>query len=364
MKTLLNFKLWSCLLIILYSTIIANSQNLVPNWSFEDTITVNPPYTITACPSDADQTYFCKDWIININTADYYNACSNSFVIHDYGVPSNWAGYQEAATGSCYMGLQNYNTFWGYNYADARELIGCRLINPLTIGNLYYASLKVSRAEEGFCAASGFGLKLTNEIYWWVDTTYITTIGVDTSVIPEFYHSEFPNPIDSLGINCQLSYDSIIQNTNIWTIIEGSFIADSAYQYLLVGNFLSRANVDSIVYSQGPNCHGVYYYIDDVCISENPSDCGINPEVIKTKPKEYFEIIEAKPGLISINYISQERAILRIYSIVGDILITKSITQGLTEIPIQNLTYGIYFISISNENFISTKKIFIKSMSN
>jgi hypothetical protein len=50
-------------------------------------------------------------------------------------------------------------------------------------------------------------------------------------------------------------------------IIFGSFIADSAYDHLYLGNFFDTAHTDTIM--DAPLTLGAYYFIDDVCVSSD-----------------------------------------------------------------------------------------------
>jgi len=49
-----------------------------------------------------------------------------------------------------------------------------------------------------------------------------------------------------------------------WTKIFGSFVADSAYNYIMIGNFFD--DVSTTVFNQGIG-PSAYYYVDEVCVS-------------------------------------------------------------------------------------------------
>ena len=94
------------------------SQNIVPNASFEDTVT---------CPTSTNQTNKAAGWNIDINTSDYYNSCAsfNSMV----SVPTSGVGYQCPANGNGYCGFIAFRKIQP-NY---REYLG-RQILPLIVG--------------------------------------------------------------------------------------------------------------------------------------------------------------------------------------------------------------------------------------
>src|SRR4051812_12969049 len=90
------------------------SQNLVPNWSFEDTV---------ACPIGIGGIIYSVGWSSFIQTPDYFNSCNISTNGTNYaGVPGNFFGYQEARTGNAYAGFYTYGTA-----NNAREIIGIKL---------------------------------------------------------------------------------------------------------------------------------------------------------------------------------------------------------------------------------------------
>src|SRR5262249_45922638 len=64
----------------------------------------------------------------------------------------------------------------------------------------------------------------------------------------------------------------IIDDTVKWKTIEGSFIADSAYEYIIVGNVYDFAHTSYRAFRIDPN-HFPYYYVDDVCVSEDSFTC-------------------------------------------------------------------------------------------
>lgn len=206
--------------------------NLVPNPSFEDTI---------QCPVSINQPITTTYWSSYMDTPDYYNSCSN---VSGSGVsvPSNMAGYQQAATGNAYCGLVTYiNPSLGTNM---REYIGTQLTSPLVIGTKYYVSFKT-------CLAGGS----------WFDFNIASNkIGV------KFITYNFPNLAGPSVFNSAHVYtNSIITDSINWTTTKGSFVADSNYTQILCGNFFNDVNTSTISVGS-PNTMS-YYLIDDVCVS-------------------------------------------------------------------------------------------------
>ena len=55
----------------------------------------------------------------------------------------------------------------------------------------------------------------------------------------------YSNPIQ-INNFAHVYSDSVIKDTTSWTLIKGEFTADSAYQYISIGNFFDDINTDTI----------------------------------------------------------------------------------------------------------------------
>jgi hypothetical protein len=295
--------------------------NLVPNPSFEDTV---------YCPTGLRQLYACEHWLSFGNSPDYFNACT------PFSLPNSVFGYQFAHSGNAYAGAIFYrrpNTPVGPNY---REYIGVKLLSNLVIGQKYYVSFFVVNGGKlnDAIANNKIGLKLF-------------TVNFDSSS---------PPPLQNAST---LFTDSIITDTLIWTKISGSFVADSTYQYLSIGNFFSDGVTDTIeifpFYTNG------YYYIDDVCLSTdsiyNENWTGINHPIkdslvisIYPNPSKGFLMVESP---IPIDNYS-------IYNIQGQLMNKVKVnTASSFEINLSNNLNGMYFLQIQTAKGISNYKIIL-----
>ena len=191
--------------VLLITIITAQTQNLVPNPSFEDTI---------YCPYVGEMDAV-KDWHSYSASPDYYNICAD----FQFGVPLNAWGYQLPAEGDAYCGMLIYNNYAFPPDPDTlfRKMLGTELVVPLIINKKYYVSLKASLSSPDFCASNNIGVLFSTVPH--VDTEQINS----TWDLQNFAH-----------INSQ----SIVTDTLNWTNVSGSFIADSAYRYIVIGNFL------------------------------------------------------------------------------------------------------------------------------
>ena len=228
----------------------AVGQNLVPNPSFEEH---------TGCPDADNQVHYAVGWDSYCLTPDYFNACSPS---PHYSVPSNLYGngsYQPAADGEAYCG---FFAQWKWpSYTNVREHIGAQLLSPLVSGKEYHVSIKVSLAYNGasmVCACSHIGVKFS-------------------TVSHEVYGDTVTSPL--VNNHAHIYTTSVITDTVNWVTVSGSFVADSAYEYVVIGNFFTDDMVDTfLLVPSYPFCYA-YYYLDEVCVSEDPEVCGLGTAV-------------------------------------------------------------------------------------
>ncbi len=328
----------------------SNAQlNLVPNSSFEKN---------NYCPTKLGGTYFCLaydtvhpppscfdylllssyfdstmiGWTSYRETPDYYNACAN--MTHpDAGVPDNIFGSQTAHDGNAYIGIVTYNVpqiylkyeydsigsavwdttinhfiykpVWdtafnryafGFDSLLIREIIGTKLDSVLTIGTKYFVTFWACRVKKNIPLLTYRGAN--------------NHLGMKFSTVPYSYWN--PIPIDNFA---QVYTDSIVSDSVDWTRVSGSFIADSGYGYISIGNFFDGNNtsaIDVIDTFPFPVAYKPYYYIDDVCVSSDSLTCyrlpnGISSqqskEMIKVYPNPFNNIITIEVSEIPLNEI-------------------------------------------------------------
>jgi len=222
---------------------LGNGQNLIPNWNFEQ---------YDSCPSASAQFERVKDWVVFKNDPDYWNACNASYIA---GVPNNCAGYQQASTGNAYAGIHTFsgNTLTPGGY---KEYIGVELLSPLVVGIKYFVSFKVSPT--------------------FLDSNCTTTCKTVNNKLGAFFSTvgySYPSNQMPIPNSAQIFSDSIISDTANWSIIRGSFIADSSYKYVAIGNFFTDSATSSQIMNPSGTYDLAYYYIDDVCVSTDSLFC-------------------------------------------------------------------------------------------
>ncbi len=297
--------------------------NLVPNPSFEDTV---------LCPNAGGQVYRAASWYVAEKTPDYFNSCCN---YPQYNVPGNNFDYQNAASGNAYCGFYAYSTV-DTNY---REKIGVQLLNPLIIGTKYYVSFKLS-------ATKGYLNGACNKIGVLFSTTQYSP----------------PNPSPTSNF-CQIWTDSINSDTLHWTKYSGTFIADSAYSYLTVGNFYTNSLTDTLSFWY-INALQVYYFIDDICVSNDSIDClEIDVRTPEINNKDFDLQIWPNPAshLISIKTNFNTLLILEVLTFEGKILLRKNISEefSIWNEDISKYSNGIYFIRLISDKSNFQNKLII-----
>lgn len=315
---------------------IVTAQNLVPNPSFEEYI---------ACPEYFHQTYLVNDWIININSADYFNKCS---VQSEISIPINNNGFQDTPNSECnaYMGIVTYHGFMNNN----REYFGTILNTPLLIYQQYYISFKVSLANNSSFATDKLGVLFTNENFENI-----------SSAIPFVENTNLMNNF------AHVYSENIISDTNNWVTVKGSFLSDSSYQNIIIGNFFDDENTNitniNSLYSLS------YYYIDDVCVSTDSAYCwnyaeNCNQSTIDNIELQQKVIIFPNPAKNQINveiqYLNNiEKNYLKLYDVYGRLVLEKPIICLHTVMNTEFLKPGEYYIYINLVNKLFIRKLFV-----
>jgi hypothetical protein len=299
------------------------AQNLVPNPSFEDTVN---------CPFQSGDMDKASGWTSFCGSPDYFKSCNQS----DWGVPTNICGYQMAASGNAYAGFITYYS-GGIN---EREFPACTLLSPLSIGTKYYVSFKVALSLENIanpanCASNGIGAKFATN----------------------------PYICDALINNNPSVYtDSIVKDSTNWTRITGSFIADSAYYYLVIGNFFDDANTDTVKYFNSWWDDFAYYYLDDVCVGTDSAFVysyngvtGISHN--RANPMVSFYPNPFKDFLFIQTSFNQEMTI-SIYNLLGEQLLSTSQTSTKSfSIDLSSIPSGVFIINFKTSNQSTSYKL-------
>ena len=249
--------------------------NLVPNGNFEQ---------------KTDKDFPCS-WLIdddNINdyVYDWYTPIGTSTdVMSAYAAEDCWAktpntgeGKMKPHSGKVMIGLINYSPDGGCQPNEWHEYLSVKLLQPLVPGNLYCVEFWVALGDNSYYATNNIGALLT-------------------------VNNPQRSQCAPIFAQPQVNVTRVINNTKEWLRIEAGFLADSAYEYLTIGNFFNHAEttIEERLNLPTPEPQGTYteddteanfdeiedvsmlayYFIDDVRLYLCPS-ANITP----IKPKE------------------------------------------------------------------------------
>lgn len=237
---------------MLFVIVIGSSvqaQNLVPNHSFEQADTCWH-FSGFFYPQDGP-----LDWFSGGETPDYFQACGGYGA--PYSQPLNYVGFQYPQDGDDYAGIVTYAT----SPYPTREFLMVDLNTSLTVGQTYYVSFYANVAWNSntqypyvWMASNNVGALFTMQTRQW----------------------EQDDPLPAMVNHAQVYSPWIIEDTVAWTLVCGSFVADSAYQYLMIGNHFDNAHTDTVAVGSSINPPTAYLFIDNVCVTSDPEGCPSN----------------------------------------------------------------------------------------
>lgn len=140
------------------------------------------------------------------------------------------------------------------------EFIANELNAPLEIGKRYTLSMYVSSGKftkDNHNSCKGLGFKMTTKPLVDSSSQHLSQYSIDFSVPPKNLGYEYTE------IKQARFYDTA------WTIVEFEFLADSAYEYLTIGNFLHIEEYECMEMKPKPLSRAMYVFIDDVELVES-----------------------------------------------------------------------------------------------
>lgn len=301
----MRFRVLIVLLIVIFGLNRFKSQvNLVPNPSFE---------TYTACPNSLGEIYKALYWDQFNGSPDYFNPCST---ISSAGAPNNGFGYQLPSSGDSYAGLITY-----YNAYLYREFLGVQLTTTLTISQKYFFSFMMCRGSDNLFV--GYS---TNKI------------GVKFTKV-----KSYPNNINN---SAHFYINNVITDTLNWVKVFGSFVADSNYQYLIIGNFFDDSNTN--ITNQTGGIYA-YYYIDDVCLSTDSTFCSEYSTSVREFNKTNELQLFPNPANSALQINGIEEGPVLITTIFGEVIESKNKFENKSIIiNTSNYPEGLYFVKTKN----------------
>lgn len=326
--------------VFFFAAVFGYAQNLVPNFGFD---------IHNTCPTTEDQAQYATGWfkISEVSTTpDYYSACAPT---SGYGVPKSNGQYQQDSRAcGAYMGL--LTKYLPQSFPNYREQVSIQLTQPLVIGQKYYLSFLTVMAGQ------------------YDGTNYYdnpsNNMGMRFSTIS--YSSSNPAPIENFA---HLHSAAIINDTINWTRVSGSFIADSVYQYVMLGNFFDDASTDTI----SLNCAAClnyysYYLFDNVCVSMDSAYCngGIDTAPCTVSIRELSDENEISvfpnpvSDVLNISFNDIQSEFIQLTDVLGAVIYSEN-TKGKDSMSISLSAFpsGVYFLKFTSkkEQKIISKKI-------
>lgn len=223
--------------VLLVSSTVVFSQNLVPNPGFEK-------YAV--CPGNYTRgvkEFRVNDWYpASAGTPDHFHICS----IGEADVPHNWAGVSDAYEGNGYSGIYT----WMSIDKDYREYLQCKLTEPLRKDSTYIVSFRFKLSSYSKYAADRMGILLTEKA-------------------EKMHHDRAWRITPTL----QLILDSALTPaTGYWESANFEYKARGGEHYITLGNFADNASTNHYrirhrIIQQEMLAHSAYYYIDEVIVS-------------------------------------------------------------------------------------------------
>lgn len=228
-------KIYFILIWLFLDGVALSAQNLVPNPSFENY--KNLPCSWTIEPSELSD--YVSDWYVPTATStDIHSTLADSSCwsnpLGNNSGDGCRIGYQEPHSGNAMAGIYTIvNTHTWHEYLQVK------LKKPLVPGQRYCVQMWVSAADFTSHGSNNIGMLFTKE-----------------PVKGEDIILAYP----------QVNYAEVITDTKGWTLVSGSFIADSSDEYLTIGNFFPDSQTDELEINPNSCSNGAYYYIDDVAV--------------------------------------------------------------------------------------------------
>jgi hypothetical protein len=307
--------------LFLFFTTFLQGQNLIPNPSFEDTISC-PINMGLPCPLANQGSFDAITFWTNpvcLTSPDLYNSCINDGWI---GVPNNWPGYQLARTGNSYAGIYA-GAFQSSSFPSTAEYICSPLTSPLIAGNIYTVSFYVSCGRSMNLPANLTG---TNGIGAFLSQGFPDTTG-STNTSRLYLSAQINNPVTTQ-----------ITDTTNWVLISDTMTAIGGENYITIGTFLP----DSLLIGDG-----AYLYVDDVSV-ESEISVGIESFTIQNQDKVFISP-NPSSGLFLFKSKTVRLKKIEVFNILGEIIYQRNVDSYESEIDLTNISRGLFEVLITTE---------------
>lgn len=313
------------LLLLVPVAFYINAQNLVPNPSFEQLDTC--PYTFGF--QDGDRPVHWYSWQ---NSPEYFHTCAGSLNNVDtlMGVPTNGATFQYAKDGDAYVGMYIYA---GDSNLSYREYVGVELNAPLEIGTLYYL---------------GFSMNMGTGGTYWQYNWASNNLGMLFTTYPNIW-TGISGPEFGFRNYAHLHSSTVVEDSVSWVHVTGTFIADSAYQYLVLGNFFENSLTDTSHYAAQSGL-GAYYLVDCVCVSQNPDGCEFDTSIEEVSGHKL--VVGPNPASNQISFIADISfgSTWSVFDALGRLVDHGFFSTAELELNVSDWPTGMYTFRLEEDN--------------
>ena len=167
--------------------------------------------------------------------------------------------------------------------------------------------------------------------------------------------------------------EQVISDTQNWVLVSGWFIADAAYEYIVIGNFFDDAHttVETIT-TLGHG--GSYCYIDDVCVSADSTQCNVvipflPEDTIGFPPHDDSTAVNV-PSEVNVYYDALQKTIkltlpdgatrVEIYNDIGQLVYTDIAFALQPIIDVRAFSSSVYFVRVHSHQGVQTQKFVVQ----
>lgn len=293
--------------------------NLVPNWSFET-------------PEDSCSWQCCFNvgsrpmhWFSWMNSPDHFSACAGGSGGDDslMAVPQNGWGYQLPWDGEAYVGVYAYD---GYP-SEYREYVGAQLLEPLVPGCAYHLRFRTNPAYGGN--------------YWLFDGGVSNNMGMLLTTTSNAWQGTSGPPFGFRNF-AHLRTPIPVEDTLAWTLVEGTIVADSAYEHLVLGNFFTDALTSG--YPNGSSTTDIAFYLIDA-VEVVPVDAACHVLGVE-EMGSFSPTVEILPTSVRVRWYGSIQA--SVHDAVGRRCAFVSDGADIVEIPFSG-SAGLYVLRVESE---------------
>ena len=302
-------------IVLVFSSSLLAQTNLVPNNGFEEYVECPSNY-----PGNAD-VHLAEPWIGY--SADFIHACAGFdpfyLELNNYSSPRNGEGYIHSSS----FLTTTYNN---------REYIEVQLNEPLEVGEIYCVEYYCKLYSIAGIGIDGMGAFFTVDFAEWEDIIY-----------SDWQIGE-PVPDVNIIAEAQVISDVIHNDTLNYTEVSGSFLAQEAYQYVTIGNFVNdeKLNIQHVTNPLPEWGGSADYAIDDISVYK----CDLSTEEQSLLQKVY----PTTNQLLIKNL--QEPISISVYDLSGKLL-AKETFKDNANYDLSFLPGGIYVYQVSTKNGVN-----------